>query len=637
MLRPQNDIPEQSTSSSSPENTVQKDEPTTPSNSGNPIENIASLTDSVLLLEVFDHLDNGIGTASGFLIRDNSTLITNFHVIENANRIIVKSSSGAYFADLADVLAYDEIADIAILQCDKEIQVLPLELGNSDTVRQGNIVYAVGYPLGIANTLSNGIVSSRYTDEYGVDILQITTPISEGSSGGALLNESGAVVGVVCASYIDGQNMNIAIASNTVSQLLSQVQSAIDLKSYYSRWHPQVEFDEYDACIRMITLTSETLAQQVYDEWLSGDATEETLIEIMDAYGSDQGGSQLHTVQPGDFSDEVEQWCFDETRRIGDIEIIEHDKGFSICYFCGAVERNQLTTPIKPITPSTPENSTSPEPESSHGYVAPPSEDSVSHRTPNDENTSSSPSTEDNNTPLSTAPPMPTEGENYTFEGRTFEVPSFGYHFNVPLYSSHSSNSGSSAFRFFYAQVDLPFDVKTAISAYGNLLMQHGYKYSHSGENSQGTTDYYKNTKYTVSVGINAIEDGFPFQVVIMLGGIIEPPEETATPEENGWMVYQLYGTKYSVPDYGYYFGKKPLSCYTSGTSAFFHYDPSDLDGDINTEMEKYGTLLSEYGFSFSHDLPDGNHVYKSDEYSVIFGINNGANPSTWTISILPK
>ena len=105
---------------------------------------------------------------------------------------------------------------------------------DSDSVKQGDPIYAVGYPLGLAHTLSDGVISSRYTDENNLDILQITAAISPGSSGGALLNSLGEVVGVICASYVDGQNINIAIAANQIQSLLETSEDSIAMREFYA-------------------------------------------------------------------------------------------------------------------------------------------------------------------------------------------------------------------------------------------------------------------------------------------------------------------------------------------------------------------------------------------------------------------
>lgn len=191
---------------------------------------------NVLYIEVYDESDMCIGNGSGFLVNNNITLVTNYHVIENAFTMIAMTADGQHFVGVDTILAYDESADLAILQCQTAVGASPLVLADSDLVKQGDTVYAAGYPLGIVNTLSDGIVSSRY-EENGVDILQITTPISEGSSGGALMNQDGEVIGVICGYYEGGQNMNIAIASNEVASLLQKENDVLTLEEFYLSSH----------------------------------------------------------------------------------------------------------------------------------------------------------------------------------------------------------------------------------------------------------------------------------------------------------------------------------------------------------------------------------------------------------------
>ena len=180
---------------------------------------VQNKADRVVYLEVFDKRKNLLGTGSGFFIEDGKTLVTNYHVIEGAYEVTVSTADSSGSTKATKVLAYDKRADLAILQCNSDLGVKPLHLADSDTAKQGDKVFAVGYPLGLANTMSDGIISSRYYDEYNVDVIQITAAISPGSSGGALLNSRGSVIGVTSAYYIDGQNLNIAIASNTVRKL----------------------------------------------------------------------------------------------------------------------------------------------------------------------------------------------------------------------------------------------------------------------------------------------------------------------------------------------------------------------------------------------------------------------------------
>lgn len=208
------------------------------SESSNPTESkvdISKIADSVLYLEVFDENNDLIGSASGFLVNDQSTLVTNYHVVQDAYHIVAKTADGAQTTDVSCILAYDEIADLAVLSCDSKVMAEPLTLGDSETVKQGDAVYAVGYPLGLANTLSDGIVSSRYIDEYDNDIIQVTAAISEGNSGGPLLDANGQVIGVMCAYYVYGQNLNIAIASNTLAGLHESDYQKTNLKYWKNR------------------------------------------------------------------------------------------------------------------------------------------------------------------------------------------------------------------------------------------------------------------------------------------------------------------------------------------------------------------------------------------------------------------
>lgn len=173
---------------------------------------------SVYYLEAYDAAGNFLGTGSGFLINNGYDIVTCFHVIEDAQVVFAVSADEQEDVMIESVKAYNPSTDLIILHSSEQFKAHPLVLADSDSVRQGDKTYAIGYPLGLSNTLSDGIVSARYLDG-GLDTLQITAAISPGSSGGALLNTRGQVIGVTSAYYADGQNMNIAIASNAVKNL----------------------------------------------------------------------------------------------------------------------------------------------------------------------------------------------------------------------------------------------------------------------------------------------------------------------------------------------------------------------------------------------------------------------------------
>lgn len=160
-----------------------------------------------------------VGSGSAFFIGKSGLLATNFHVIEKAH------SAEIVFADsriaaVAGVAAYDETADIAVLR----VQPFPADLQPlllaRDELAVGSKVYAIGNPLGLANSLSDGLVSG-YREFEGIRVIQTTAAISPGSSGGPLLAADGRVIGITSFRFKDGQNLNFAVPGNLVSRLLN--------------------------------------------------------------------------------------------------------------------------------------------------------------------------------------------------------------------------------------------------------------------------------------------------------------------------------------------------------------------------------------------------------------------------------
>ena len=164
---------------------------------------------SVLMLEVYDSKDTCIATGSGFVAFNDSTLITNYHVIENGRYIIANTDDGTRIK-IYSVLCSNKLMDIAILSFDQKTGIAPLTLYCGNEVFRGESVVAIGSPIGITNTVSKGNISALYTED-GVPWIQFTAPISHGSSGGVLLNDKGVVIGVTSAGYTQGENMNLAV------------------------------------------------------------------------------------------------------------------------------------------------------------------------------------------------------------------------------------------------------------------------------------------------------------------------------------------------------------------------------------------------------------------------------------------
>ena len=172
--------------------------------------------DSTVLLVMEDANGQPLSLGSGFFVR-NGEIASNLHVVEEASRGYAKLVGQAEKYDIQGVTAVDAERDLVVLKISAaHTQALPL--GNSDTLQVGESVYAVGNPQGLEGTFSEGIVSS--IRQVGSDkLLQITAPISPGSSGGPVLNGKGEVIGVSVATFRSGQNLNFAIPSNYLKAL----------------------------------------------------------------------------------------------------------------------------------------------------------------------------------------------------------------------------------------------------------------------------------------------------------------------------------------------------------------------------------------------------------------------------------
>lgn len=173
---------------------------------------INRFSESVVTL--INHQNNGGETqGSGFVITSDGQIATNYHVIKSAASIDIYFQSGEKISGDFTVIGYNENLDLAVIKPD--ISKAPaLTLGNSDSVAVGQNIYAIGTPKGLSNTLSTGVVSAL-RDQY----IQISAPISHGSSGGALFNSAGEVIGITSAGVDDGQNLGFAIPVNMLKNL----------------------------------------------------------------------------------------------------------------------------------------------------------------------------------------------------------------------------------------------------------------------------------------------------------------------------------------------------------------------------------------------------------------------------------
>ena len=183
-------------------------------------EAIQLASESVLMLTCYDEDYNILGTGSGFLAFEDGVVVTNYHVIEGDVASVTASTEDGLYFDINDILCFDAVADIAILKTKARTRLDLLKLGNSDSLRKGSRVVAIGSPQGFLNTVSEGLYSGVYTlDTDDTEYILFTAAISSGSSGGALFNEDGEVVGITTAVWTEGQNLNFAVPINNVIEL----------------------------------------------------------------------------------------------------------------------------------------------------------------------------------------------------------------------------------------------------------------------------------------------------------------------------------------------------------------------------------------------------------------------------------
>jgi S1-C subfamily serine protease len=171
---------------------------------------------SVVTIVALDENEHPLSLGSGFFINASGRIATNHHVLEGSAKAIVKVTNGEK-GSIVEITQDDPNLDLLIAETSLK-NTKPLTLGDSDTIAVGEDIVAIGNPAGLEGTVSKGIVSGiREVD--GVKYIQITAPISPGSSGGPVFGLNGKVVGVATAYLDSGQNLNFAMPVNYLKTL----------------------------------------------------------------------------------------------------------------------------------------------------------------------------------------------------------------------------------------------------------------------------------------------------------------------------------------------------------------------------------------------------------------------------------
>ena len=207
------------------------------------------------------YTNNKSGIGSGVIFSKEGYIVTNLHIL-NSKNINVQLNNGKNYT--ANIIGIDKNADIAVLKISADENLDPINIANSDNLKIGDKVLAIGNPYGIGISVSNGIVSATGRD-YGnpyLQLIQTDAAINPGNSGGALINENGNLIGInskIFSSTGAYQGIGFAIPSNLVVQIATQLIRFGEVKSLWignfrvSRVDLKIN-DKYSSGLRIVEM-----------------------------------------------------------------------------------------------------------------------------------------------------------------------------------------------------------------------------------------------------------------------------------------------------------------------------------------------------------------------------------------------
>ena len=172
-------------------------------------EELAELAQSVVMIVVHDRTGKPVASGSGIMIHRDGYILTNCHVVREGCAFSVRIENDDQVYKTQEVIKYHPVFDLALIRIRRTLLPLPVYDGRR-ALHRGEKVFAIGSPLGLFNSVSDGIISGfRSIDDC--EMIQFTAPISHGSSGGALLNTCGELIGICTGGIDEGQNLNLAV------------------------------------------------------------------------------------------------------------------------------------------------------------------------------------------------------------------------------------------------------------------------------------------------------------------------------------------------------------------------------------------------------------------------------------------
>ncbi|PKM82137.1 MAG: peptidase S1 [Firmicutes bacterium HGW-Firmicutes-14] len=189
---------------------------------------VVGISNRIDVSTYFTHQRVEKGFGSGVIFREDGYIVTNFHVIEDSDQLIIHLANGEKLP--GEVIGVDRRTDLAVLKVNKK-GLKTAKFGNSDKVRVGELAVAIGSPLGeeFASTVTAGVISALNRtvdlDEQRFRLLQTDAAINPGNSGGALVNSGSEVIGINSIKIVDinVEGINFAIPSNTVRPIVESI------------------------------------------------------------------------------------------------------------------------------------------------------------------------------------------------------------------------------------------------------------------------------------------------------------------------------------------------------------------------------------------------------------------------------
>ena len=249
-------------------------------------QSVVNITSTVVTPNMFNQPVPQQGAGSGFVWDEEGHIVTNFHVVQNAESIAVSFGNDEMLE--AELVGSDLFTDLAVLEVEKDYLPPPLQVGDSDDVRVGEFVVAIGNPFSFERTLTFGVVSAigRVIRSAGgrfiSEAIQTDTPINPGNSGGPLIDLNGRVIGVNSAIISPSgasAGIGFAISANTLQQVIP---SLIEKGSYP---HPYLGFQSVDLQRGLIKLLEEEGITSPVDEGV-------LIVNVLNGTPADEAGLQ---------------------------------------------------------------------------------------------------------------------------------------------------------------------------------------------------------------------------------------------------------------------------------------------------------------------------------------------------------